>query len=234
MAEQKEMNIYCDESRHTSDPKDRFFVIGGILCPRESKHHIVHKIHKLKGKYNTQGEFGWKRLSPNRKDFYWSILDLFINEKELSFRCIIADKHRLDHVQYNHGDEELGFYKLYYQLLVHWLKPQNAYYLYLDWQQNKTQGRFSTLRDILRRKLSGRATIRCLEPVGSKNIPMIGLADLLIGAVGYRWNSRDTSRTKVEFCDVLSRSLHINDLTHSTFPIKDKFDIFPFQGRHCD
>lgn len=234
MAEQKDMNIYCDESRHTSDPKDRFFVIGGILCPREYKHHIVHKIHKLKGRYNAQGEFGWKRLSPNRKDFYWSILDLFINEKELSFRCIIADKQRLDHVQYNQGDEELGFYKLYYQLLVHWLKPQNAYYLYLDWQQNKTQGRFSTLRDILRRKLSGRAAIRCLEPVGSKNIPMIGLADLLIGAVGYRWNGRDTSRTKVDFCDELSRSLHIDDMAQSTFIIRNKFDIFPFQGRQRD
>ena len=231
MTIQTAINIYCDESRHTSDPRDHFFVIGGILCPREKKKEIVHQIHKLQWEHNTQGEFGWKRLSPNRKDFYWAILNLFIKENDLSFRCIIVNRNSLDHDRYNNGDEELGFYKLYYQLLIHWLKPQQAYYIYLDWQQNKFQDRFAILRDILRRKLSGRAAIRCLEPVGSKNIPMIGLADLLIGAVGYHWNSRGASKIKVDFCNDLSKLLHINNLKNSTFTIKDKFDIFHFQGR---
>ncbi len=225
------INIYCDESRHTSDPEDKFFVIGGVACPREKKREIVHQIHKLKGRYSAQGEFGWKRLSPNRRDFYWALLDLFIKDQSLSFRCLIADKTSLNHDQYNQGYQELGFYKLYYQVLVHWLKPEYAYHIYLDWQQNKSRERFSTLRDILRRKLTGRAAIKCLEPVGSKNIPMIGLADLLIGAIGYHWNSRKTSLIKVDFCKNLAGSLNINSLRNSTFLIKQKFDIFHFHGR---
>lgn len=231
MAPQHAINIYCDESRHTSDPNDHFFVIGGVSCPREKKRELVHKIHKLKAKHKTQGEFGWKRLSPNRESFYWAILKLFIYEKDLSFRCIVVDRNLLDHAQYNDNDEELGFYKLYFQLLVHWLKPKHGYHIYLDWQQNKSRGRFSTLRDILRRKLTGRAKIKCLEPVGSKNIPMIGLADLLIGAVGYYWNSRNNSQIKVAFCEELSQALCISDLRSSTFSIKHKFDIFHFRGR---
>ena len=225
------VNIYCDESRHTSNLEDRFFLIGGVSCHRDKKKEIVHQIHKLKARFKTQGEFGWKRLSPNRRDFYWEILDLFINEKDLSFRCIIVDRNILDHDQYNDGDEELGFYKLYYQLLVHWLKPLHTYHIYLDWQQNKLQHRFSTLKDVLRRKLSGRAKIESLEPVGSKNIPMIGLADLLIGAVGYQWNNYKTSQTKIAFCKDLSHLLNIQSLTSSTYQIKQKFDIFYFKGR---
>jgi hypothetical protein len=225
------INIYCDESRHTSDPADAYFVIGGIACPREKKRELVHKVHLLKQKYNTQGEFGWKRLSPNRRDFYFAVLDMFIQEPDLSFRCIVVDKNNLDHDRYNEGDPELGFYKFYYQMLVHWLKPACSYHIYLDWQQNKVQHRFSALRDILGRKLSGRAKIACLEPVGSKHIPMIEMADLLIGAVGYEWNGRTSSQVKVEFCESLAKSLKISSLKSSTFSIKDKFDIFHFTGR---
>ncbi len=231
MTSQTPINIYCDESRHTSDSRDRFLVIGGIACSREKKREVVYQIHKLKKQYNAQGEFGWKRLSPNRRDFYWALLNLFINETALAFRCIVVDKNSLDHDRYNNGDEELGFYKLYYQLLVHWLKPKQGYHIYLDWQQNKSRERFSTLRDILRRKLTGRAAIKCLEPVGSKNIPMIGLTDLFIGAVGYHWNDRNASSIKLDFCGDLAGQLHINSLKNSTFTIKQKFDIFHFQGR---
>ena len=225
------INIYCDESRHTSNPKDAFFVIGGIACPRDYKREVVRQIHALKGKYKTQGEFGWKRLSPNRQDFYWAVLDKFVMDPHLSFRCLVANRNILDHDQYNQGDEELGFYKLYYQMLVHWLKPQNSYYIYLDWQQNRIQHRFSTLRDILRKKLSGRAKIMSLEPVASKQLPLIEMTDLLIGAVGYQWNEINTSAIKVRFCEKLAQSMNMKNLKASTFNIKDKFDIFYFTGR---
>lgn len=225
------INIYCDESRHTSDPADAYMVIGGVACPRDAKREIVHHIHMLKKKYNTQGEFGWKRLSPNRRDFYWAILDFFARESQLAFRCIVVNRNILDHEKYNQGDQELGFYKLYYQMLIHWLKPQHKYHIYLDWQQNRIQCRFSTLRDILRRKLVGRAGIACLEPVASKQIPMIEMTDLLIGAVGYEWNGRSASSIKLNFCRELAACMKINDLKASTFAIKDKFDIFHFTGR---
>jgi len=230
-------NIYCDESRHTSDPADRYTVIGAVSCPREKKREIVHRINCLKARYQTQGEFGWKRLSPNRRDFYWALLELFRDEP-IAFRCLTVDRNMLDHKTYNKGDAELGFYKLYYQMLVHWLQPGCSYHVYLDWQLNKSQRRFSDLHDMLSRKLSGRAKIVCLEPVSSHSQPMVQLADLLIGAVGYYWNERHqatgASRVKSEFCDALAHEAGLSHLRTSTFPVKDKFSLFYFTGSQRD
>lgn len=223
-------NIYCDESRHTSDPSDRYFVIGAISCPREKKRDIVHQIHQLKAKHNAQGEFGWKRLSPNKKAFYFELAELFASTPELSFRCLVADRAVLTH-EINEGDGELGFYKMYFQMLIHWLNPEKAYHIYLDWQQNRSQHRFAELHFYLERKLSGRARIECLEPITSHNQPLIELTDLLIGAVGYAWNGRSQSDVKVEFCDMLAKKASMTTLRASTGPTRSKFNIFHFQGR---
>jgi len=217
--------IYCDESRHTSDSGDRFMVIGAVSCPANRKRELVRRIHNLRAIHAAQGEFGWKRISPNRHDFYWDLLGLFVGEVDLQFRCIVIDK-----TAFVSEDVELGFYKLYYQMLVHWLSPGCAYRIYLDSQQNREQGRFSTLRDILRRKLSGRAMIKSLEPSDSSELELMQLADLLIGAVGYAWNGRAGSETKVRFCADLATALHRSSLASSTGPSETKFNVFSFKG----
>jgi len=225
------INIYCDESRHTSNPDDPFMIIGALSCPRERKKEFTQHINLIRKKHDVWREFGWKTLSPSRRDFYWALLDFFRNEPELAFRCLVVDRNILDHHQFNQGDNELGFYKLYYQMLVHWLKPACAYYLYLDWQQNRTQRRFMDLRDILRRKLTGKAKIECLEPVSSRQIPMIQMTDLLIGAVGYAWNDKRGSAIKQDFCTDLAKAVGLTVLKATTMLSEEKFNIFHFTGR---
>lgn len=230
-----QVNIYCDESRHTSGGDD-FMVIGAIKCDRELKKEIVHKIHCMKRDFNTQGEFGWKRLSPNRKDFYFKLIDLFF-EYALTFRCIVVDKRKVNDEVFNEEDKELGFYKFYYLMLRDTLEHDKDYHIYLDWQQNKDQHRFTKLKYFLQKKLLGKAKISCLEPVTSTNQPLIELADLFIGAVGYQYNNRSDSEIKVEFCSILAQRL--NDLTPkyfkrgnlNTFTSKDekKFNIFRWE-----
>lgn len=230
MSETVHYNIYCDESRHTSDPSDNYMIIGAISCPREHKRAVVHAIHKLKAKHHAQGEFGWKRLSPNREAFYRELLELFSNDDQLELRVLVAHRRTLEH-ESNDGDKELGFYKNYYQMLVHWLKPGSAYHVYLDWQQNSAQHRFANLRFYLQRKLSGRARIECLEPITSHNQPLIELTDLLIGAIGYAWNKRSTSEVKVNFCIEFAKVVGLPSLDVATAANRQKVNIFNFAGR---
>lgn len=226
-----DINIYCDESRHTSDPSQPYMVIGALQCPRDKKRDLVKAIHALKARHAAQGEFGWKRLSPNKRSFYWALVDLFAQSDALSFRCLVANRNELDHARFSDGDEELGFYKLYYQTLVHWLKPGTTYHIYLDWQQNQEQHRFRDLGLILERRLAGRANIACLEPVTSRNLPLIELCDLLIGAVGYTWNELQGSATKLEFSRALAAALGVRSLAQGTALAAAKFNIFRFRGQ---
>lgn len=218
--------IYCDESRHTSDSGDHFMVIGALSCPETRKRDIVRRIHNLRAIHGAQGEFGWKRLSPNKRGFYWALIDLFASEPELQFRCILVDR-----TTFVSDDQELGFYKLYYQMLVHWLSPGCTYRILLDQQQTREQGRFRMLRDVLRRKLMGRAKILSLEPANSSALDIMQLTDLLIGAVGYERNGRTASGTKVEFCRDLATALGVSSIARSTSPGEEKFNVFHFGSR---
>jgi hypothetical protein len=228
-----ELNIYCDESRHTSDAADRYMVIGALSCPREAKHDLVHRIHALQAKHAARGEFGWSKVAPGKAAFFHELIELFVLQPELRFRCLVADRGQFKHEEFNDGDKELGFYKLYYQTLVHWLEPGNIYHVYLDWQQNACQERFADLRQILGRKLSGRAKLACLEPASSHELPLLQLTDLLIGAVGYAWNRRTASPAKLEFCARLAAGIGKPSLEFSS-PWKSsdpKFNVFNWQGR---
>jgi hypothetical protein len=205
-------------------------VIGAIRCPRDYKREVVGRIHQMQARHNAHGELGWKRVSPNRQAFYEELLHLFAADANLGFRCLVADRNRLNHGQFNDGDAELGFYKLYYQMLVHWLEPGDSYYIYLDWQQNKAQRRLHDLSASLKGRLGDRASIACLEPVTSSNLPLLGLADVLIGAVGYAWNDLRGSVTKLRLCELLSQTGGLSSLKSSTTRRADKVNIFNFEG----
>jgi hypothetical protein len=224
-------NVYCDESRHTSDPTQPFMVIGAVRCARDSKRELVAQIHRLQARHNAHGELGWKRVSPNKQAFYADLLALFAATPDLQFRCLVANRNALDHAEFNDGDAELGFYKLYYQMLVHWLEPGRTHYIYLDWQQNKAQRRFHDLADALKNKLKNRTTIACLEPVTSDNLPLLGLADVLIGAVGYAWNQLDGSAFKLELCAQLAATANMPSLAKTTAAGAKKVNVFHFTGQ---
>ncbi|WP_297900597.1 DUF3800 domain-containing protein [Metallibacterium sp.] len=227
-------NIYCDESRHTSDPTQPYMVIGALRCSRDRKHELVGRIHQLQARHNAHGELGWKRVSPNKAAFYDEIVALFADVPDLAFRCLVADRNNLDHQRFNAGDAELGFYKLYYQMLVHWLEPGHTYHIYLDWQQNRQQHRFHDLAAVLKTKLRDKATIACLEPVTSSNLPLLGLADVLIGAVGYAWNGLYSSNARLHVVESLARIAELDSLARSTPRSAAKVNIFGFDGAARD
>lgn len=222
-------NIYCDESRY-SNPNDSYLVIGAVKCLRERKRQLVGELNEIKDCYGIGGEFGWKSVSKNKGDFYKSVIDWFVDCDDLLFRCVVVNKSNLWS-----ADEEDGFYIVYHQLLYHWLVSGNSYYVYLDRKKNSGQRRIDVLKAKTEQYMPSGCRLVCMEEVESRESVLVQMADLLIGCMGFEWNSHtdltkhpDASPFKVELCRYLAKRLGRPSLRFSTWATEPKFNVFAF------
>jgi hypothetical protein len=185
-------DVYCDESRPdlfgSKAPPAMFLVIGSLWSHREDRDKLKTEIHALRDKHKVGGEFKWQKVSPSRLAFYLELVSLFFSEGErLRFRCIAVDRTKVDLVKYHQSDQELGFYKFYYQLLHHWILDFNEHAIFCDYKRNRDMRRLVALqRCLVCSNLS--ASIFSTQAVRSTESVMIQLADVLVGAASARLN----------------------------------------------
>lgn len=243
--------VYCDESRID---KTGYTLIGGIWVPekyvapfisdysRVCQEHPKGQPHRLK----------WTKTPPKpdalEMRWYTDMVDLFFEYMEkgcMSFRVIIVDEtYDFAHPGYNQKDYETGFYKLYYQLIVHTLEPQNQYALHLASRSvsKKSQKldesyRLSDLKRTLNsgcRKMFGHQpfadVVTSVEARDESSQLPIQLADLLTGAVGYHWvrgHLEPQARLgKIFLANYIATKLGRETLRYSTSSGVKGFNIF--------
>ncbi len=187
--------VYCDEAfpdLFTSEsPKARYLMIGSLWLPAERRDYLKSKIKELREQHNAWGEIKWSKVSPSRLEFYIELVELFwACEEDLRFRCIAVDREQVN-LKLHAGDHELGFYKFYYQVLHHWILDFNTYSIFCDTKSNREKDRLHELGRVLRNaNLS--ACIDSIQALPSKQVVLIQMADLLLGAASSRMN--DTLR----------------------------------------
>lgn len=231
--EKKVCNIFCDESRQdllasseSITDTNRFSCIGGIMVPALSRERIKGDIEKIQKKYNTYGELKWGTVSSSRIDFYLELIDYFFCENEISFRTVVIDSSKINNEVYNDSDQELGYYKFYYQLLYHWIDPQDAYRIYTDQKTNGDRMRLKVLRNILNNSYPYSSPVESIQSINSKEAVILQLENVLMGAVGYKYNFGRSGKSKAKRLVVNRIEQHLHREICPTIKSEAKFNVF--------
>ena len=200
-------------------------LIGGVWIKAEGRPTHKASIKEIRRRHNVLGEFKWNRVSPSRVDFYVDIIRWFFAENEVRFRTLVLRADELEGKLYRY-DNELAFYKFYYQMLHHWILDHNYYRVFLDTKTNRLNNRLKTLAQCLSyANLTSRISVQALP---SNELDLIQVADVLIGAVGYRFHNRVDSPAKVKVVRCIE-----DMIAHRIGPTsksEEKFNVFRFHG----
>lgn len=206
------IDVYCDEAYldllSSADRPAKYLFIGSLWLRVEDRERYKAAIHLLRDRHRVGGEFKWNKVSPSRLGFYKELLTWFVEQGEdLRFRSIAIDSGQVDLLKYHQNDQELGFYKFYYQVLNHWIHDCNEYQVFCDYKSNRRRDRLQVLKRCLdNANLS--ATIATVQAVRSEESVLIQLADLLVGISSAKLNKRLTEGSaKAELADYLEKLL---------------------------
>lgn len=224
--------VYCDESRpdlFASKKSDaRFLVIGSLWLPAERRDQYKAELHHLRDRHRVGGEFKWQKISPSRREFFEEVVSwFFIQGEHLRFRCIAVDRSQVDLRLYHEDDQELGFYKFYYQLLHHWILDFNEYSVFVDFKWNRRRDRLHVLRRCLDAANLSSKVLR-VQAVRSEESVLVQAADVLTGAVSRRLNRvPQGSNAKNAVANAVEQ--HLGHAIRRTAKSEQKFNVFKIE-----
>lgn len=225
--------IFCDESRQdllaskkSISGNNRYTCIGGVMIPAEKLSAIKVKMSELREKYNAYGELKWGTVSPSKIEFYLDTVNLFFEDNDLTFRTVVIDSSKIDNDAFNQSDQELGYYKFYYELLYHWIDISEEYRIYTDQKTNCDASRLKELRRIVNTSCYGVEPVLSIQAINSKESIMLQLENILMGAVGYKYNynGTGTSEAKNKIVERIENKLG-HEISSTSRSVR-KFNIF--------
>lgn len=223
------IDIYCDESRleFLESKDDGFMVIGSLWLLREKRDMLKKEMKILKQKYNFNVEIKWTKISYKMLDFYKELIDIFAHYQEFHFfKAIVVDTSKIN-FKYHQNNSDIGFYKFYYQVLVHKMNTTSKYhdyYIYVDDKTNKIYKPLPLLKKVLNNAIYT-GNVKIIEPRDSFENIFIQYVDVLVGLVSYGYNIHDKKCAKKELYEYACNQLKI-PLNQKTVKNKQPFNIF--------
>lgn len=226
------INIYSDESHHLHNQGD-MMVIGSVWCLDDAKRILTDKIALLKSQHQIakHREIKWTKVSPAKKEYYESLIELFFKE-DVNFRAIVVPTSTLRHADFNQSEDDF-YYKMQYTMLANIVRKKAGFLrIYLDYKDTWSNVRSQRLVSYLERdtRLNNLQHKFTAQPIRSYENAAMQLADLLIGAVAYANNSPKPDSVKMELVAKIE-NLAGQKLTQQTPFGVDKFNIFMWRPR---
>ena len=226
-----DFEVYCDENHPelftSNKPEANFLMIGSLWLQSELRKEIKKRVWELRDRHGVWGEIKWRKVSKKALPFYKSLVDLFESYgAQVRFRCIAVNHNEFDE-KWHQNDNELGFYKFYYQVIHHWIYSYNDYRIYCDLKVNRDLTRLETLKRCLNNKNIS-ASITNVQALPSKQVVLIQLSDLFLGMASSRMNQTlKQGSAKEELVNYLEQKL--GRILAPTAQAERKFNIFRIQ-----
>lgn len=223
-------DIYCDESCHLEHDaaNDTAMVIGGIICPDSKKHECNRRIREIKERHGIKpnAEIKWNNVAPSKKGLYIDLINYFFDNGDLHFRAVIVpDKRVLRHTDFHQTHDEF-YYKTYFRMLKTVLAPGKEYAIYIDIKDTRSQDKVQKLHNVLCNSHYDfdRTIIKSIQQIRSHEVELMGLADLLIGALSYLHRGLETSETKLAIIEKIRQRSGLS-LARNTLYRADKVNL---------
>lgn len=234
------INIYCDESCHLENDKEKVMVLGAVYCPMEKKGEIFERLLGLKRKHNlipknkknskdnrTHYELKWNKVSISKLEYFKDVINYFFDNNDLCFRVlVIPNKDELDYEKFEHTHDTF-YYKMYFGMLKAILTPENSHCIYIDIKDTRSKEKVHKLEHVLRTDKYDyqKKIIKKVQQVHSHEVEILQLTDLLIGAISYINRGLNTSKAKNELITLIKQRSKYS-LVKSTLLRERKFNIF--------
>lgn len=227
----KKFNIYCDESR-VENPDSRFMVIGALFIPRLEKEKITQEINRLLASHNFFLELKWNKVGDKYTILYQKLIEYFLQNDSIQFRCIIVDKQRVQYDVFHENYAELAFFKFYYLMLRNRLSDNNHYYIFLDKKPTRDKNRARSLKAFLDSYVllhRNNCNIKHLQSYPSSENRLIQITDFLTGLVAFACN-KSKGKHKSNIVKLLESRLG-RKVSVSTTLSEAKFNVFVWDGK---
>lgn len=229
-------NLYCDESCHLPNDGQPLMVLGVVSCPREKSAEVARRLREIKHDHGMLRGFEvkWNKVSQAKEAFYRAWIDYFFDDDDLTFRAVVADKSDLRHQAFDQ-DHDTWYYKMMFLLLGRMMAPESAYRIYLDKKDTRSAQKVSKLHEVLCNNVYDfdRKVVERVQVIQSHESEQLQLADLLLGAIGYKNRKLVSSQGKTALLSRISERSGYS-LTRSTLLRETKFNLFHWQGHRGD
>lgn len=233
------INVYCDESCHLENDKEKVMALGAVYCPSSKKEEIFERLFELKKKHGLipkhmkekdnrpYYELKWNKVSLAKLEYFKEVIDYFFDDDDMHFRVLVVpNKDVLDYQKFHHTHDTF-YYKMYFSMLKAILNPDKAHHIYIDIKDTRSKEKVHKLEEVLRNQKYdySKSIIKKVQQVRSHEVELIQLADFLTGAISYVNRGLQESKAKLILIDHIKHRSRYS-LTKSTLIREQKFNIF--------
>jgi hypothetical protein len=226
-------NIYCDESCHLLNDKNKAFVLGAVWVEKEHTQQIFQDLRELKRKHNLSADFEakWTKVSLSKVDYYLELVRYFFEKPELHFRgVVVPDKAVLNHSAFAQ-DHNTWYYKMFYVLLNVIIRENAEYNLYLDIKDTQSNIKVLELQRILNIASVEDLAVSKAQQIRSHEVELMQVVDILSGALSYNHRGLSGNAGKQKLIEEIEKSIGKNMLTSSTVE-ESKFNVLVWKPRN--